>query len=99
MRDAKLHGFPSPLPQGTKDGAIWDVAKAWEDELEKLDVKRPRTMEEIEEMADVDVVPRSTPPWRVSNSDILRLQSEKVILKCRDQNEGQLIKLLHHLGF
>jgi hypothetical protein len=99
LRDAKLHAFPSPLPQGTTDGIKWDVAKAWEDELEKLDVKRPRTMEGIEKVADVDSLLRSILPWRLSNSDILRLQSEKVILKCRDENEGQLIKLLDHLGF
>lgn len=77
----------------------WDVAKAWEDELEKLDVKRPRTMKGIEKIADVDTVLRSILPWRVSNSDILRLQSEEVILKCKDENEIQLIKLLDHLGF
>lgn len=99
MQHAKLHGFPSPLPQGTKDGVKWDVAKAWKDELEKLDVKRPRSMKGIENVADVDAVLRSILPWRVSNSDILRLQSEKAILKCRNQNEGQLIKLLDHLGF
>jgi hypothetical protein len=77
----------------------WDVAKAWEDELEKLSAKRPRTMEGIEKVADVDAVLRSTLPWRVTNSDILRMQSEKVIMKCRDENEAQLIKLLDHLGF
>jgi hypothetical protein len=42
LREAKLHGSPSPLPPATKDGVKWDVMKAWEDELEKLDVKRPR---------------------------------------------------------
>lgn len=99
LRDAKLHGFPSPLPQGTKDRVKWDVAKAWENELEKLDVKRPSTMKGIEKVADVDAVLRSILPWRVSNSDILRLQSEQVILKCRDENEGLLIKLLNHLDF
>ena len=71
----------------------WDVAMAWEDELEKLDVKRPGNMKGIEKMADVDAVLRSILPGRVSNSDILRLQ------KCRDENEGQLIKLLNYLGF
>lgn len=39
LRDAKLHGFPSPLPPTTKDRVKWEVVKAWEDELEKLDVK------------------------------------------------------------
>jgi hypothetical protein len=77
----------------------WEAAKTWEEELEKLSAKRPRTMGGIEKVADVDAVLRSTLPWRVTNSDILRLQSEKVILKCKDENEAPLIKLLDHLGF
>ncbi|PVI01562.1 hypothetical protein DM02DRAFT_727843 [Periconia macrospinosa] len=99
LRDAKLHGFPSPLPADTGNKVKWDVAKAWEDELEKLDVKRPRTMKGIEKIADVDAVLRCILPWRVTNSDVLRLQSEEVIMKCRSENEAQLIKLLDHLGF
>lgn len=42
---------------------------------------------------------RSRPPWPVSILDIFRLQPEQVFLKCRDENEGQLIKLLDYLGF
>lgn len=99
LRDAKLNGFPSTLPENTKDGVKWDVAKIWEDELERLDVQRPRTIKGIEKVADVDTVLRSILPWRVTNSDVLRMQSEAVILKCRDENEAQLIKLLDHLGF
>lgn len=99
LRDAKLHGFPSRPPANTEDVEQWEVAKAWEDELERLDVKRPRTMKGIEKVADVDAVLRSILPWRVTNSDVLRLQSEGVILKCRDENEAQLVKLLEHLGY
>ncbi|KAF2278697.1 uncharacterized protein EI97DRAFT_465117 [Westerdykella ornata] len=99
LRDAKLHRFPSPLPETRKDGVSWAMAKAWEDELEKLDVKRLRTMKGIDKVADVDAVLRSILPWRVTNSDILRLQSEEVILKCRDENEARLVKLLDHLGY
>lgn len=99
LRDAKLHGFPSPLPENAEDGVRWDMAKAWEDELEKLNVKRPRTIRGIEKVADVDAVLRSILPWRVTNSDILRLQSEEVIVKCRNENEVQLIRLLDHLGY
>ncbi|OBT41101.1 hypothetical protein VE00_09325 [Pseudogymnoascus sp. WSF 3629] len=54
LRDAKLHGFPSPLPPTTKDGVKWEVVKAWEDKLEKLDVKRPRNMRGIDKVADID---------------------------------------------
>lgn len=56
-------------------------------------------MKGIEKVADVDALLRSILPWRVSNSDILRLQSEKAIFKSRNQNEGQLIELLNHLAF
>ncbi|KAI1306626.1 hypothetical protein F5Y03DRAFT_354001 [Xylaria venustula] len=97
LRNAKLHGFPSPLPLTT--GVDWEVAKAWEDALEKQCVKRPRTIEGIDKVADVDTVLRTILPWRVSNSDILRLQSEKVIMKCKEENEQQLIGLLERLGF
>jgi hypothetical protein len=99
LRNAKLHGFPSPLAETTADGIQWDVAKAWEDELEKMQIQRPRTTEGIDKIADVDAVLSSILPWRVTNSDILRLQTEPVILKCRDENEAQLVKLLDHLGF
>ncbi|KFY81614.1 hypothetical protein V500_11250 [Pseudogymnoascus sp. VKM F-4518 (FW-2643)] len=78
LRHAKLHGFPSPLPPTTKDGVKWEVVKAWEDELEKLDVKRPRNMKGIDKVADVDTILRSILPWRVSNIDILRRQSEEI---------------------
>ncbi|KAF2969011.1 hypothetical protein GQX73_g4574 [Xylaria multiplex] len=100
LRQAKLYGFPSPLPVTTEDGKVnWEVAKAWEDEIEKLNVKRPATIEGIDKVADVDTILRTILPWRVSNSDILRMQSEKVILKCKEENEAQLIQLLERLGF
>ncbi|KUJ18237.1 APH-domain-containing protein [Mollisia scopiformis] len=99
LRDAKLHGFPSPLSQATQDGVEWDVAKAWEDELEKLDTKRPKTIEGIDKVADVDAILRTILPWRITNSDIVRLQQEEVIMQCRNDNEAQLIRILNRLGF
>ncbi|XXG94149.1 hypothetical protein Hte_000401 [Hypoxylon texense] len=98
LRAAKLHGFPSPLPESTKDGVDWELAHAWEEELEKLGVERPRTIEGIDKVADVDTVLRTILPWRLSNSDVLRMQSEKVIMKCREENEVQLVQLLEHMG-
>lgn len=100
LRKAKLYGFPSPLPVTTEGGKInWEVAKAWEDEMEKLNVKRPATIEGIDKVADVDTILRTILPWRVSNSDIVRMQSEKVIMKCKEENEAQLVQLLERLGF
>lgn len=100
LRNAKLHGFPTPLPETTTDGSInWEVSKAWEDALERAGVKRPRNIQGIEGVADVDTILRSILSWRVSNSDILRLQSEEAIVQCRDENEKYLDKLLSRLGW
>ncbi|KAM5450891.1 hypothetical protein MaudCBS49596_004000 [Microsporum audouinii] len=99
LRGAKLHGFPSPLPQSTKDGVQWEVAKAWECELEKLGVERPRTIDGIDKVADVDAVLRGILPWRLSNSDIVRLQSEEVKLGHREKCEKELSNMLVRLGF
>ncbi|OBT60802.1 hypothetical protein VE03_09897 [Pseudogymnoascus sp. 23342-1-I1] len=97
LRNAKLHGFPSPLPPTTVDGVKWEVVKAWEDELEKLYVKRPRNMRGIKKVADVDTVLRSILPWRVNNSDILQRQSEEVIIRCKNGNGTHLVGLLNRL--
>ncbi len=99
LSEARLHGFPSPLPQSTEDGVDWELAQALEEELEKVDAERPRTIEGIDKVADVDTVLRTIIPWRLSNPDILRRQSEEVLAKCRRENEEQLGKLLEHLGF
>lgn len=96
---AKLYGFPSPLPQDISNRVRWEVTQAWENALEKLKARRPSTTKGIEKVANVDAVLRSILPRRVSSSDILRLQSEQVVLRCRDENEGQLIQLLDHLGY
>ena len=104
LQNAKLYGFPSSPPspdmKNDNNGVVrWEVAQAWEQALEQLNVKRPRTIKGIEKIADVDALLRSILPWRVSNSDMMRMQSETVILRCRDENEGQLIKLLEHMGY
>lgn len=100
LRKAKLSGFPSPLPQASPDDQVnWDLAKAWEDELENIGASRPRTIDGIDKVADVDTILRSILPWRVSNSDVLRLQSTEVILKCRNDNENQLDRMLDRINF
>ncbi|KAI3316928.1 phosphotransferase enzyme family-domain-containing protein [Xylariaceae sp. AK1471] len=99
FRNAKLNGFPSPLPATEKDGIQWDLAKAWEDELEKLDVKRPSTIQGIDKVADVDAVLRAVLPWHISNRDFLQMQPEGAVKHFRNRGEVELIKLLDHLGF
>jgi hypothetical protein len=62
-------------------------------------VQRPRTMEGIDNVADIDAILREVMPWRVTNSDMLRMQSEEVIMKCRTEGEKHLVKMLERLGF
>ncbi|CAG8973049.1 hypothetical protein HYALB_00010823 [Hymenoscyphus albidus] len=99
LREAKIHGFPVPLPPTTEHGVQWEVVAAWEEELERLGVKRLQSMPGIEKVADVDTILRCILPWRVSNLDVLRLQSEAVIMRCRNDNERQLVRLLSRTGF
>jgi hypothetical protein len=62
-------------------------------------VQRPRTMEGIDNVADINAILRGVMPWRVTNSDMLRMQSEEVIMKCRTEDEKHLVKMLERLGF
>lgn len=101
LTEARLHGFPSPLPESSDDdgGVNWELAKALDEELTEAGARRPRTMKGIEKVADVDTVLRTILPWRLSNADVLKLQSEEVLGKCRRENEVQFVKLLDYLGF
>jgi hypothetical protein len=73
--------------------------KAWEDALFEVGAKRPQTIRGIDRVADVDTVLQAILPWRVTNEDVLKLQGEETMLKCRDENEEHLDKLLGRLGF
>lgn len=99
LHEAQLHGFPSPLPVSIKDGVDWEAAKVWEDELERAQVQRPRTMEGIDKVADIDATLQGITPWRVTNPDMMRIQSEEVIVNCRNEGEKNLMKMLQRLGF
>lgn len=99
LRHAKLHGLPSPLPEKKQDGLKWEDMKAWEDELEKMEIKRPRTIKGIEKVVDVDAVLSAIMPWRITNSDVVRRQPKEKLMKWREESEEQLAKLLSHLGF
>ena len=99
LHEAKLHVFPSQLPVSTKDGVYWEAAKVWEDQLERAQVQRLRTMEGIDKVADIDAILRGITPWRVTNSYMMCVQSEEVIMKCRNEGEKHLIKMLQRLGF
>lgn len=101
LRKAQLHGFPDPLPNDQQDGegVQWRVSKAWEDALQNAGCKRPMNIPGIDILADVDALLSSILPWRVTNSDIIRRQTDQAIQKCRNEKEKVLIEILEHIGF
>ncbi|KAK3994575.1 kinase-like domain-containing protein [Cladorrhinum sp. PSN332] len=105
LRRAKLSGeFPSPLPTPRETpnspGVDWELAQAWENELQKINTKRPSTIQGIDKLADVDELLGSLKPWRLTNTDFLRMnKDEGQRMALRRMGEEQLAAVLDHLGF
>jgi hypothetical protein len=71
----------------------------WEEQLEKANLQRPKTIQGIEKVADVDAILQGIIPWRVTNADMMRMQSSEVIMRCRNEGEQQLSQMLERLGY
>ncbi|KAM7211265.1 hypothetical protein V8F06_013362 [Rhypophila decipiens] len=105
LRMAKLTGrFPSPLPTPVVThngpGTDWQLAQAWEDELQKHHVKRPSTIEGIDKLADVDELLGALAPWRLINKDFLRINTDEGQRQAlKRMAEEQLVAVLEHTGF
>ncbi len=73
--------------------------KAWADAMRKHQIKRPRTMEGVEKVADADALLQAVLPWHVTYGDKSKRQSEQDTMKHRNEGEQRLVKMLDHLGF
>lgn len=102
---AKLTGqFPSPLPTPVVTpngpGVDWELAQAWEEELEKHNVKRPSTIPGIDKLADLDELLGALTPWRLINKDFLRMNTDEgQRMALKRMAEEQLVAVLEHIGF
>ncbi|KAI9046408.1 hypothetical protein LZ554_009584 [Drepanopeziza brunnea f. sp. 'monogermtubi'] len=105
LRNAQLTGqflSPLPAPEGSDNSLVvdWEVAQAWEEELQKMDVRRPSTIPGIEKLADIDDVLGCLVPWRLCNKDFLSMnRDEDQRMAVRRMSEKRLVSLLDHLGF
>lgn len=81
-----------------RPGVDWKLAQVWEEELQKFDVKRPSTIQGIEKVADVYELLSSLKPWRLTNEDFLRMNSdEDERMALRRMAEEQLVAVLNHI--
>lgn len=78
----------------------WELAQAWELELQKLDVRRPSTIQGMDKLADVDELLGSLLPFILTNQDFLRMNTDEDQRKgMKAMSERKLVGLLEHLGF
>lgn len=75
----------------------WELAQAWEAELQALDVKRPSTMPGIDKLADVDELLGCLLPFILTNEDFLRMNQDGDQRKGMNaMSERKLVALLEH---
>lgn len=60
---------------------------------------RPRAIQGIEHVADVDTILGAIGPWPLANVNVLEMQSEEVKVKLREDGEKRLVKILGRFGF
>lgn len=78
----------------------WELAQAWELELQKLDVRRPSTIQGMDKLADVDELLGSLLPFILTNQDFLKMNTDEDQRKgMKVMSERKLVGLLEHLGF
>jgi hypothetical protein len=105
LRNVKLTGqfsepLPTPVASDNGPGVDWELTQAWEDELQKLNVKRLSTIQRINKVADIEEVLGSLLPWRLTNEDFLRMNpDEDHRMALRRMGERRLVSLLDHIGF
>lgn len=56
-------------------------------------------MKGIEQVAFVESLLRAILPWRLSNSDVVKMQSEEVVRRLRTEGEAHLAEVLSYVGF
>lgn len=97
-RKALLEGFPDPLPS-SHDDAHWEIAKAWDDELARKGIQRPRTIRGIDALSGVYWLSEQICPFLLCNEVVRRHRTEEQLEKDRINAEGLLTRFLEDHGF
>jgi hypothetical protein len=99
LRMALLHGFPDSSPMSQSTSILWDVVQAWDDELGRRNMYRPRTIEGIEALSGVFWLSQQIRPFLICNPTVLKYRTPSQSERDRDEAEKLLIKYLETVGF
>ena len=98
LREALLQGFPDPLPQ-SESTISWEVAKAWDDELDRRNIQRPRTIKGIDALSGVFWLSQQICPFLLCDPTVLKYRTSSQKERDREEAEKLLIKYLDMNGF
>ena len=98
LRSAFLSGFPKPLPS-SESGIQWEIAKAWNDELDRCGAQSPNTIKGIANSSGVYWFSEQLCPFSLSNEFVMRRGTEEELKKRRQAIENLLIEFLGSYGF
>lgn len=93
LRNALLHRFPDPLPASQED-LNWEVARAWDAELEKVGAQRPSTIKGTAQLSGVYWLSEQICPFLLCNPTVVVQRSKEQIASDRKETEELLIQFL-----
>lgn len=93
LRNALLHRFPDPLPASQKE-LDWEVARAWDAELEKVGAQRPSTIKGMAKLSGVHWLSDQICPFLLCNPTVVVQRSKEQIASDRQETEGLLVQFL-----
>ena len=98
LRIGLLQGFPDPLPP-SESSVSWEVAKAWDDELERRDVQRPRTIKGMDALSGVFWLSQQICPFLLYDPTVLKYRTSLQEDRDREEAGKILITNLEMNGF
>ena len=98
LRTALLQGFPNPLPQ-SQASVSWEVAKAWDDELERRNIMRPRTIKGMDALSGIFWLSQQICPFLLCEPTVLKYRTSLQKDRDREEAEKLLITYLEMNGF
>jgi hypothetical protein len=98
LRIGLLQGFSDPLPP-SESSVSWEVAKAWDDELEWRDVQRPRTIKGMDALSGVFWLSQQICPFLLCDPTVLKYRTSLQEDRDREEAGKILITYLEMNGF